>query len=272
MNIIKVSFFLVLTMMFFSCSQQDAPPEFYSHKDYELIFENDPNGITLYFTGSNYSDYDFRKENGQYRNDGIRILNELFATPPFSEYKEYFNAYIVYINPEPDADPFDNAPEIVVRELFPNFKETDVVMISEDNPQFNQGVASGVVAAFPYNNRSIMVHEVGHVVGNLADEYSIPGGDYADYVCDEAPNVDITNNPNEVKWSHFIGLDGYENIDVFVGGCYTAMGAYRAANNCVMRRGFFFCAPCREGIVKKIMQVKGLPFNFQEFLAKDIPL
>lgn len=256
----------LIVLLFFSCSPEEIEEKYFKHKEYELVFENDPEGITFYFTGVNYFDEDLEKSSGQYKSDGIRIINEIFQTSPFSEYEEFFNAYIVYLNPEPGSDSFESSPENIVRSLFPDFKETDVILISARNSSA-QGMAFGVVASFPNNDRRIMIHELGHAVGSLGEEYVVP----CNYLEDTSTtyNLDVTNNPDAIKWKHFIGLSGYEEVGITLRGCTDPYAAWKPTKNCVMNKGFHFCAPCREGIVKNIMQSKGLEYRFQDFILKD---
>lgn len=219
-----------------------------------------------------YSDQDFEKINGRYRTDTKRIIQQLFNTPPFSEYQQYFNAYIVYINPEEDGL-FEDLPESVVRDLFPEFDEQyDMVLISILN-QSAGGVAGGRVASFPFNNKDIMIHEVGHLAGNLGDEYYFDENDYIteSSICynNEYPNIDLTNDFNIIKWSHFIGLEGYESVGAVEGGCGFELGTWRPTDNCVMRHGSQFCAPCREAIVKQTLSAVGSEYSFEQFLLND---
>ncbi|MFP2995624.1 M64 family metallopeptidase [Spongiivirga sp. MCCC 1A20706] len=262
---------IVILLLVLSCesdTSNDSNSSNFTHTDYEVLFENDPNGITLFFTGVNYKGSDFDKEIGRYRFDAIRVINKIFETPPFSEYKENYNAIILYLDPEPDQDSFETSPEQMVRSLFPNFKETDIILISTKNASRNQGTAGAVDAAFPNNNMWIMIHEVGHVAGKLGEEYRVPCNFLED--TSTTANLDITNDEQLVKWKHFINLPGYNEIGVFKRSCGTPYAAWKPSRNCIMDEGAKFCAVCREAIVKNIMIATNRPYDFEDFLEMDL--
>ncbi|MDT0559229.1 M64 family metallopeptidase [Ichthyenterobacterium sp. W332] len=264
---------LTIAITVLSCSKDSEQLEYFQHRDIETVFENDPNGINIYFTGGSYADADFEKTSGRYRADGIRIINQIFNTSPFSEYESYFNAYIVYVNPDIEADPSESSSENVVRSLMPNFNDDYDMILLSVNQYSVQGLAGGRVATFGFNDKDTMIHEVGHLAGSLGDEYYTENTDFnTDFsgcANNNYPNLDITNNTEIIKWSHFIGLNGYESIGIVEGGCGVEQGTWRPTINCVMRYGSQYCAPCREAIVKQTLAARGLEYSFEEFLLSD---
>lgn len=94
------------------------------------------------------------------------------------------------------------------------------------------------------------LHELGHTVGKLADEYW-PGRGY------EAANMTSDSNPETIKWSRFLGKNGvgiYEYSD-------GASGWYRPSQNCKMQflgEQFPYCEVCKEGLRDTISQLSNV--------------
>ena len=69
-------------------------------------------------------------------------------------------------------------------------------------------------------------------------------------------NIDFTDDPNEVKWKHFLSFKSiYPNLSIYsIGNC-----AYSPDLNNVMNRNgaFQYNAPSREAIIKRIYQIHG---------------
>ena len=99
-----------------------------------------------------------------------------------------------------------------------------------------------------YNGSSmneVQIHELGHSLGQLADEYDYP---YQTYTGGEPSAVNVTTSPVGQKWSIWWGTDG---ISSFQGAGYYLFGLYRPKSNCLMRAlGTTLCAVCRENITK----------------------
>ena len=74
-----------------------------------------------------------------------------------------------------------------------------------------------------------------------------------------------------MKWKHFIDLDDYEEVGAFEGGGYVQEGIWRPEEFSVMRSTSFlyFNAPSRESIVKRILELRGISYNFEDFLEID---
>jgi hypothetical protein len=118
---------------------------------------------------------------------------------------------------------------------------------------------------------SAMLHEVGHAFASLGDEYIVPNQN-STYIPEGRANLDNTNNLNLIKWNHFIGLQGYSSVGAFEGGGYLEFGMYRPEISSIMRGniGSYFNAPSREAIVKRILNLREIEYNFNSFLTKDV--
>jgi hypothetical protein len=298
----KIVFILLVTVGFYSCTPEN--PEImqivddFSNVDVEILFENDKeNGINVIFMGDAYLKADLNRENGIYRRQAVENINTLFSTHPFSEYKEHFNAYIVYVESEENVIDFD-APSstafgstsgscvlgircLVITHQFQvdfymravkqrNQTPRDLILMSVNNAHGGSaGIGSGI-AVFGSGNANVMVHEVGHAFSRLADEYEL-GGTNPLPNTNWSANLDQIGILGKVKWKHFIDLDDYEEVGAFEGGGYVQEGIWRPEEFSVMRSTSFlrFNAPSRESIVKRILELRGIPYSFEDFLEID---
>ncbi len=150
------------------------------------------------------------------------------------------------------------------------------------------------------NFTNLVIHEAGgHGFGRLADEYVTAGGhgkhitqSYIDRYQNGIqygfrPNIDLTGDKSKVKWRHFIGREGYEEVNVYEGAFVYSYGVWRPELHSVMINNTpYFNAPSREHIVKRILRraagvrivdykdgvptpIVGDPFDFEEFVAND---
>lgn len=130
-------------------------------------------------------------------------------------------------------------------------------------------------------------HEMGHMVGGLADEYTVDCDVYSGAEPGQV-NVTINTNRNTLKgeWKNFVapgtavpttavcnasapaGTDTDEDAGLFVGSQYRGMGKYRPVHNCRMRGNSpLFCPVCYNE-----MQAKTKPYrtyNFNKVYAGD---
>ena len=140
----------------------------------------------------------------------------------------------------------------------------------------------------PEEFRNVLCHEFGHAFGFLADEYwyentALPLDEFTkEYILKahswgQYQNIDVTNDPNEVIWKHFIADERYrdENIGLFEGGCSYNEGVWRSTENSIMRHDsgdVSFNAPSREAIYKRIMkQAYGndWQYDYEKFVEYD---
>lgn len=129
----------------------------------------------------------------------------------------------------------------------------------------------------------VVCHEAGgHAIGLLADEYSIEGNENK-YIPDNVKNevkeyfqascygnIDLTNDPQVVRWKHFIGRPGYEEVGFYEGSHDYGKGVWRAEKlTCMDNNAQYYSAPAREAIVRHIMQLAGEKFDMEAFYAND---
>ncbi len=140
---------------------------------------------------------------------------------------------------------------------------------------------------YPYDQRGLIQHEFGgHNFADLGEEYvehfefiracGCPGcnalgrfneakqfGGFA--------NLSLTGSINSVPWKHLIFDPRYSDIvDVYEGGNMHARGVYRSEiKTCMGSYIPYYSTIAREEIVRRIMKIAGLPFDFETFVSKD---
>lgn len=84
-------------------------------------------------------------------------------------------------------------------------------------------------------------------------------------------NVDLTRDPGQIRWSHFIGRQGYVRPGVHEGAYGYKSNIYRSEETSSMVNGIkYFNAISRELIVKRILSIAGETYSFDKFLEKDV--
>ena len=133
-----------------------------------------------------------------------------------------------------------------------------IVMIVNSN---TYGGAGGTIAvnSMDPSGPAVSVHEVGHSLAGLADEYFYFQGNTFSGSTNE-PNVDT--NGASPKWNHWIeagtplpttGNSNTSLVGSWEGAKYADFGVYRPRNLCGMRAtGTQFCPICREAHLKKM--------------------
>ena len=136
---------------------------------------------------------------------------------------------------------------------------------------------------YPFDRRGIVQHEAGgHGFGKLGDEYIyynafMPLGEMKKLENSQIffgffKNISISGKINDVPWKHLMFHEKYkEMVDIFEGGYEYTRGVFRAEHNSCMNNNVpYFNAYSRELIVRRIMEYAGEPFNFADFVAKDV--
>lgn len=108
---------------------------------------------------------------------------------------------------------------------------------------------------------AILVHESGHTLGKLGDEYTAAYPGFS--TNDVEPNTTVQTNLSKIKWNVWISnstpiptpfLGAYANdVGLFLGAHYHPTGWYRPYENCCMQSfGVGFCPVCQETLVLAI--------------------
>jgi len=129
--------------------------------------------------------------------------------------------------------------------------------------------------------KNVLIHEaIGHGLGGLADEYvtntgqTITSSAVTEYNQWNAlgffANIDVVSNLTSIKWSHFVGLDGYSRVGAYEGAYGYTYGAWRAeSTSCMIDNMLYFSAPSREAIVKRIMARTNRYYSLDIFKSMD---
>lgn len=129
--------------------------------------------------------------------------------------------------------------EVAIDE-YPNFDQI-VVLVNDDR----YGGSGGNVAISSSDSLEIALHEMGHSIAGLADEYVdsyIPESSIPNYVEGRYPNVSSSSDPTVVPWKHWIVsdtsstiVDAPSGVGIFEGAFYRPTGFYRPTRNSLMR-------------------------------------
>jgi hypothetical protein len=236
---------------------------------------------------------------GLFDREVTRINNFLFTVQPFSTYSEYFSVYKVYAESQNrGARTYPNDSHSTAFNSTYNWMGTERLLVAQNHNALRNyvhlavtephiivllvndnryGGSGGQIAVISLDSSSIetAIHEIGHVFG-LADEYvdeqfRLVAG-YTLQHAAQKPNVDITNDRNRVKWSHYIDRPGY-NDRAWEGGFYFARRVWRPTEFSIMRNlsVMEFNAISRETIARKIVENARETFTLADFFARDNP-
>jgi hypothetical protein len=139
--------------------------------------------------------------------------------------------------------------------IFQNFPLYDQVLILINTPHYGGSGGSRAVSSLHTSAPEIMLHEMGHSFGGLADEY-YAGDQYAN----ERPNMTQETNPVQVKWKNWMDDQGIGIYQHCCGG--NSAEWYRPHEGCKMRAlgtNYPFCAVCKETMIERIHFLFGSP-------------
>ncbi|WP_372935025.1 M64 family metallopeptidase [Seonamhaeicola sp.] len=275
------------------------------------ITGDDDKRINLVILSEGYQE----SELSNFISDAQTFTSTMFAEPPFSNYSNYFNVYAIKVpSNESGADRpstntyvdtyFNATYEAFGKEYLlyyevdgysANNTEAKIFSVLADNtPNYDVGLIlvnspdyGGSGGSFPmaYNGdwgNNVIMHEIGHSLFDLKDEY-YPG----DELAAEAINMTQETNPTLVKWKNWINTN---NVGVYQYTCDTGNCAdwYKPHQNCIMEKiDKGFCSVCKEGIIAKIhelvspidsytpisstVEVSNFPIDFSLNLIKPNP-
>ncbi|MET8759353.1 M64 family metallopeptidase [Lentzea sp. NPDC004782] len=189
--------------------------------------------------------------------------DELSAVEPFREYKYLFKVWRVDVisnesgvdhdptkgvlkdtaldmgfwcqGRDPNTERLLCVNEAKAKEYAALAPEADQVIALGNTSKYG-GAGGSVATAAGSNAQSgqIAVHELGHSIGGLADEYEYP---YATYTGAEPREINVTADPTGAKWGTYLGQDSPDGgvIAPVEGARYYKNGLYRPTANSIMR-------------------------------------
>jgi IgA Peptidase M64 len=213
----------------------------------------------LVFVGDGYT----AAEVETYHGHVVDKWNELSAVEPFASYKQYFNVW--QVNVTSNESGVDNDPSLgtakdtaldmgfwcqgrdLNTERLLCVNQAKATQFATLAPQADQvialgntakygGAGGGVATASGANAQAgqIAVHELGHSIGGLADEYDYP---YLTYTGTEPREINVTKDPTGAKWGEYLGQPSPDGgvIAPVEGARYYKNGLYRPTPNSIMR-------------------------------------
>lgn len=260
------------------------------------ILNSGPSGnrVDIVVLGDGYTSAEMQK----YADDVQSAIDDFFAAPPFDEYKSYFNVHVIDVisnesgSDHSEADPptyKDTALDsyyncrserlicvdtgkvqtIINNSVAPSAQDIKLIIVND--PVYGGSGGSVAVASTNGAASELVLHEIGHSFGLLADEYT-----YGSSNCDapiEPAQVNVTTKTlaNDIKWKIWIE-DGTlipttdtSLLGLFEGGKYCPNNIYRPTDNSKMRNlSQPFEQVNEEQLVKRI-------YNFVSPLDSQLP-
>ncbi len=144
--------------------------------------------------------------------------------------------------------------------------DADFIGYLANSTKYGGGGGDFCIASLNDNSLDMMLHEMGHTIAGLADEYYVSNyaGEYA--------NLTAESDPSLVSWSRFIGKNG---VGVYAWGNSTS-GYYVPSNNCKMQflstqdKHYEFCEVCKEEIRKALCKKSNITKLFFQTYADSL--
>ncbi|MDG1728751.1 MAG: M64 family metallopeptidase [Algibacter sp.] len=148
---------------------------------------------------------------------------------------------------EVDGNYANNTEAKIINVLADNFPTYDQALILVNSPYYGGSGGTFPMASTGISSDELAIHELGHSLFDLKDEY-YPG----DLLAAEAVNMTHVNNINNPRWNNWIGTD---NVGVYQHTCSSGNCSdwYKPNTSCKMEvLNNPFCSVCKEGIIEKI--------------------
>ncbi|MGB7068866.1 MAG: M64 family metallopeptidase [Pyrinomonadaceae bacterium] len=225
------------------------------------------NRVDIAVLGDGYT----ASEIGQYRLDVHNFMQGVFAQEPYQEYQRYFNVHRVdIVSSQSGADHPERSPQhFVDTALDANYNcgsiqrlicvsttkvnqaiarslpssHFDIILVMVNDSEYGGSGGSVAVASINPSAVELILHEVGHSFGLLADEYTEENSHCNPNIEPPAVNSTIETDRNMIEWRHWI--DGGTPIPtstnqpalpgLYQGSSYCNLGFYRPTYNSKMR-------------------------------------
>ena len=216
-----------------------------------------------------------RFERAKFEADAALAAAAVLSFHPFNDYADAINVYTWWISSEHGTQQFtgarpwrnmntyfgaycygtggfqsssiNRAAKAEAMQLLPNAGEIVPVVLVHDpfdalraNANFNFGRI--LLSAEDSRAGAVLIHELGHSVGNLADEYIYENAGRGPSCEPTEANITIVTDPAGAKWAQFIRgnppvptPDWYDGYGLFEGAWFYSYGVYRPTGNSMMR-------------------------------------
>lgn len=276
MKNIKHYFIIILILQAFlcpPCSAQDAVKKIIDNGD-------DTARFVFVVIAEGYTAVEIQK----FDNDCQNIITTFFSSTPWHEYQSLINVYSIftasnqsgadipsediYVDTAFDAtfDSYGISQLLTVNDAkvlntaaqVPTF---DAVFVLVNDPHYGGSSGSTIVLSTNSAAGEIALHEAGHLIGNLADEYNTPYSVYTEET--EKPNITVETEREKIPWNLWLDADIplptpetiTDKIGLFEGADYNPSEIYRPKHDCKMRElGVPYCEICTEAIIRSIYQ------------------
>lgn len=243
----------------------------------DTLIKNGPLGsrINLVFVGDGY----LPSEQTKYLADVNRAVSAIFQQTPFLQYRRYYNVFAIRVpstqsgttHPRTAVDcntstlpvsavttyfrtTFDNAnthraivtsgQAALATVLATNFPQYTKAIVMVNTPEYGGTGGSTITITANTSAPETMIHEMGHTLGGLADEYW-PGPAFAA----EKPNLTQPLVVTPLRWQSWVGTNG---VGVYPFAANEDPTWSRPHQNCKMRfLGVPFCSVCIETLIER---------------------
>lgn len=245
-----------------------------------------------------------KDEKDKFFRGAVQATEALFSTQPYAELRQAFNVRAMYVQSVESGLGGDTAFKVDpnamgmaryaltmenrrLRNMAMQVPYDNIVILTNSDRYSASGIygAYTVVPAFEPRMRFLLVHELGHHLAGLADEYFHDTPGYAEAVTvvePHEPNVTALLHAKALKWARFVktstpiptpwprerymqtlstdqswlnALSSGAEVGAFQGANYSSVSYYRPALNCLMFRDGGdnkFCPVCHHAIAEVI--------------------
>jgi hypothetical protein len=260
---------------------------------YTLIHGDDhkvEDKVDIAFLAEGYTN----EEMAKFRSDVKQVWEYMSSIPPYNKYQDNFNIYAV------ECPSIESGTDIPVKQIYkntilntsfstfdtPRYLTTsdiksiynsasvvphDFIIILINSKEYGGGGFYNFYAASTIDHKfslKVIVHEFGHCLGGLADEYYSSSVAYDSFYSLKKepwePNI-TTLIDFQSKWKNLLDStiviptprtpEFADKLGVFEGGGYSAKGIYSPKQDCVMKSNNLkhFCPVCEKAIEKVIL-------------------
>ena len=264
-------------------------------------------GVNFILVGDGFVDRDMGAD-GRYEQVMREAMEHIFSVEPMKSYREFFNVFAVkavsknegigaprqtVFSSEFGRGTWVRGNHLAVLSYADKVQGIDLtnspIMVVLNSPAFagtaftwqdGTSISYVPIAGFDSDLFAGLIHHelLGHSFGRFLDEYILYNATITpEYITqfNEARTYfnmgfNLSLDPTDVPWQHFIGLPGYEMVGMYEGGFFFTEGVWRSEQNSVMNDNMpYFNAIQRELIVRRILETAGITFCFEKFLERD---